>query len=77
MSFDGVYNVVVVVCLLALIGFAVFGGALMFLSLVTAALPVSPPIACAELDGCVVAVPDANEAVVVDENRTDAPTLTR
>jgi hypothetical protein len=77
MSFDGVYDVVVVVCLLALIGFAVFGGALMFLSLVTAALPVSPPIACDELDGCVVAVPDANEAVVVDENRTDAPTLTR
>jgi hypothetical protein len=67
----------VVVCLLALIGLVVFGGALMFLSLVTAALPVSPPIACAELDGCVVAVPDGNEAVVVDENRTDGPTLTR
>ena len=75
--FDGVYDVVVVVCLLAVIGLAVFGGALLFLSLVTAALPVSPPIACAELDGCVVAVPDANEAVVVDENRTDGPTLTR
>jgi hypothetical protein len=55
----------------------VFGGALMFLSRVTAAPSVSPRIACAELDGGVVAVPDANEAVVVGENRTEGPTLTR
>jgi hypothetical protein len=45
----------------------------MFLSGVTAALPVSPRIACAELDGCVVAGPGANEAVVVDETQTDGP----
>ena len=73
-SFD---DVVVVVCLLALIALVVFGGALMFLSRVTAVLPVSPRIACTELDSCVVAGPDANEAVVVDENPTDGPTFTR
>jgi len=76
-SFDGVYDVVVVVCFLALIGIVVLGGAWMVLSQLAAVLPVSPPIACAEFDDCVVAGSDANEAAVVDEARTDEPTLTR
>jgi hypothetical protein len=76
-SFDDVYDVVAVVCLLALIGLVVFGGALMFLSRVTAALPVSPRIACAELDGCVVTGPNENEAALVEDHRTDGPKLTR
>lgn len=76
-SYHDVYDVVVVVCFLALIALAVFGGALMFLSRVTAALPVSPRTACAVLDDCVVAGTDANEAFVVDENRTEGPMLTR
>jgi hypothetical protein len=76
-SFDDVYDVVAVVCLLALIGLVVFGGALMFLSRVTAVLPVSPRIACAELDGCVVTGTDENEAALVDDHRTDGPKLTR
>jgi len=76
-SFDGVYDVVVVVCFLALIGLVVLGGVWIFLSQLAAVLPVSSRIACAEFDSCVVAGPDANEAVVVDEARTDEPTLTR
>jgi hypothetical protein len=76
-SFHDVYDVIVVVCFLALIALVVFGGAVMFLSRVTAALPVSPRTACAVLDGCVVAGPDANKAVVVDENPTEGPMLTR
>jgi len=76
-SFDDVYDAVVVVCFLSLIGLVVFGGAWMCLSKLASVLPVSPRIACAEFDGCVVAGPDANKAVVVDEPRTDEPTLTR
>ena len=76
-SFDVVYDVVVVVCLLVLIGLVVFGGALIFLSRVTAVLPVNPRIACTELDGCVVAGRDENEAVVMDEYRINGPMLTR
>lgn len=76
-SFHDVYDVVVVVCFLALIALVVFGGALMFLSRVTAALPGSPRTACAVLDGCVGTGSDANEAVVVDENPTEGPMLTR
>src|SRR5262249_45163117 len=73
-SFDDVYDVVVVVCFLSLIGLVVFGGAWMCLSKLAAVLPVSPRTACAELDGCVVAGPDANEAVVVlNPNITPAP----
>ena len=75
-SFDDVYNVVVVVCLLALVALAVFGAAWLFLVRVTAVLPVSPPSACAELDGC-NAGPEPNEAVAVDDNRSEGPTLTR
>ena len=69
-----VYDVVVVICFLALMALAVFGGALMFLRRVTAALPASPRTACAVLDGCVGTGPDANEA---DENPTEGPVLTR
>ena len=76
-SFDGFYDVFVVFCLLALIALVVFGGAWLFLARVTAVLPVSPRVACAELGGCVRAESDSNDAVVVDENRTDGPTLTR
>jgi hypothetical protein len=76
-SFDGVYDVVVVVCFLSLIGLVVLGGAWMVLSQLAAVLPVSPRVACAEFDDCVVTGSDANEAVVVDEARTDEPTLTR
>jgi hypothetical protein len=66
-----------VFCFLGLIGLVVLGGAWIFLSHLAAILPASPPIACAELDGCVVARPDANDAAVVDETRTEEPTLTR
>ena len=76
-SFHGIYDVVVVVCFLALIALAVFGGAVIFLRRVTAALPTSPRTACAVLDGCVAAGPDATEAVVVDDNPTDGLMLTR
>jgi hypothetical protein len=74
-SFDDVYNVVVLVCLLALIALAVFGGAWIFLTRVTAALPASSPIACADLDGC-NAGPEPNEAGAVDDTRS-GPTVTR
>ena len=76
-SFHNVYDVIVVVCFLALLALVVFGGAVMFLSRVTAALPASPRTACAVLDGCVAMGPDANDAVVVDENPIEGPTLTR
>jgi len=76
-SFHDVYDIVVAVCFLALIALGVFGGAVMFLRRVTAALPVSPSTACAVLDGCVGAGPDANQAVVVDENPTEGLMLTR
>jgi hypothetical protein len=73
-SFD---DVIVVVCFLALIGIVVIGGTVMLLSWVTATFPVSPRIACPELDGCVVPGADENEAVLVDDHPTDGPMLTR
>jgi hypothetical protein len=73
-SFD---DVVVLVCFLALIGVAVLGGALMLLSWVTAALPVSRGVACPEVDGCVVPGPDDDHDQSVDDYRTDGLMPTR
>jgi hypothetical protein len=70
-------DVVVVLCFLELIGIVVVGGVVMLLAWVVATLPVSPRIACPEFDGCVVAEPDENPAVLVDDHWTDGPILTR
>jgi hypothetical protein len=70
-------DLVVVVCFLMLIAIGVLGGVVMLLSWVAATLPVSPRIACPELDGCVVAGPEENDGVLVDDHRTDEPMLTR
>jgi hypothetical protein len=72
-SFD---EIAVVVCFVALIAVVVLGGALMLLSWITATVPASPPIVCPELDGCTVPASDANEAVVVDDDRVYGPALT-
>jgi hypothetical protein len=70
-------DVIVAVCFLALISLVLIGGPLMLLSRVTATLPVSPPIACPEFDGCVVAEPNENDAVLVEDQLNDGLTITR
>jgi hypothetical protein len=70
-------DVAVVVWVVALIGIVVLCGAVMVLALISATVPVSPRITCAELDGCVATGPDENEAALVDDHRTDGPKLTR
>jgi hypothetical protein len=73
-SFD---DVVVVLCLFALIGLGVVGGVVILLAWVTAILPVSPRIACPEFDGCVVPGPAGNPDLSVDDYRTDGLIPTR
>ena len=73
-SFD---DIVVVVCFLALIGIVVLGGALTLLSWITATVPVSPRIACSEVDGCAATTSDDNEPVLVDDDWVYGPKLTR
>jgi hypothetical protein len=69
-------DVLVVVCFLALIGIAAIGGAVIFLSWVTATFPVSPRVACPEFHGCVVPAPDENQDVLGDDHPIDGPMLT-
>jgi hypothetical protein len=73
-SFD---DVVVVVCFLTLIVIVVIGGVLMLFSWVVANLAVSPRIACPQFDGCVVAAPNEDPAVLRDDHPTAGPRLTR
>ena len=73
-SFD---DIAVVICFLALIGIVVLGGALMLLSWIAATVPVSPRIACSELDGCAVTASDNNGAVLVDDDWVYGPKLMR
>ena len=56
-----------VVCFLALVGVVVVGGLLMLFAWVTAPLPLSPRMACAEFGGCVVSTPDETQAVWADD----------
>lgn len=70
-------DIAVIVCFLVLIGIVVLGGALMLLSWITATVPVSPRISCAEVDRCAAAASEKNEAVVVDDDWVYGPKLTR
>src|SRR5262245_19812058 len=70
-------DIIVAVCFLALIGLVLIGGPLMLFFRVVATLPVSLRTACPEFEGCVVAEPDENEAVSVDDHLIDGPKLTR
>jgi hypothetical protein len=49
----------------------------MLFSRIVATLPVGPRTVCPEFEGCVVAEPDENEAVAVDDHLIDGPKLTR
>ena len=73
-TFDGI---AVVVCFLVLIGIVVLGGALMLLAWITATVPLSPRIACSEVDHCATTASDKNEAVLVDDDWVYGPTLAR
>ena len=68
---------VLVLCVVALVGVVVLGGVLMLLYWVAATLPLSLLMACPEFDSCVVPVADENQAVWVDDPRTDGPKMTR
>jgi hypothetical protein len=48
----------------------------MLLSWITATVPVSPRIACSEVDGCAARASDKNEAAVVDDDWVYGPKLT-
>jgi hypothetical protein len=71
------YDVVVVVCFLALIGIATLGGVVMLLSWVTTSLSVGARGACPEFEGCVQVEPDEHDDRPADDQGTDGPTLTR
>jgi hypothetical protein len=71
------YDVVIVVCFLALIGIAALGGVVMLLSWVTTSFPAAPRGTCPELEGCAQHQPDEDHGLPVDDQRTDGPTLTR
>jgi hypothetical protein len=71
------YDVVVLVCFLALIGIATLGGVVMLLSWVAATVSVSPPVACPEVGGCARPELDERRDPPADDQRTDEPTLTR
>jgi hypothetical protein len=68
-------DVVVLVCLLALVGTVVLGALVMLLSWF-GALSVRARIVCPEYDGCVMAGPDEAQAVLVDDHWTGEPMLT-
>jgi hypothetical protein len=64
-----------VVGLVALIGIAVLGAALMVLSWLTATAPVSSGISCPEFEAC-GRTADESEAVLVDDDWISGPKLT-
>jgi hypothetical protein len=68
---------ILVVCLVVLVGLVVLGSVLILLSWATARLPPSVLQSCPEFDGCVLAAPDGNELLWVDDPLTDAPRMTR
>jgi hypothetical protein len=71
------YDVVVVVCFLALIVIATLGGVLMLLSWVAATVSVTPPAACPDAEGCGRPEPDTSHGPSIDEHSTDEPSLMR
>lgn len=73
-SFD---DIAVVVCFLVLIGIVVLGGALMLLSWITATVPVSPRVACSEVDGCAATASEKKAPVLADDDWVHGPALTR
>jgi hypothetical protein len=68
-------DVVVRFCLLALVATVVLGALVMLLSWF-GAVPVRARIVCPEYDGCVMAGPDEDQAVLVDDHWTGEPMLT-
>jgi hypothetical protein len=70
-------EVAVVVCLLALIGVSILGGALMLLSWMTATTPVSSRKSCPEIQGCAETASYESDAVLVDDDWIYGPKLTR
>jgi hypothetical protein len=71
-------DVAVVVWVVALIGIVVFAGAVIVLSLVSAAVPVSPRIAGPSFDDARAVVgPDGDGAVLAEDDWAYGPKLTR
>jgi hypothetical protein len=71
------YDVVVVLCFLALIVIATLGGVLMLLSWVTATVSVTPHVACPDAEVCARPEPDTSHGTSIDEHSTDEPSLMR